>query len=512
LSQIDDTSIGPSALGITSPITIEGSSAGIEIARAALTPSMRLFFVGPGGNLTLQSLTLTQGRAVGQVAEPGRGGAVYVSAGSQLRIIGSTFTDNAAFGEGGRGGAIYGDSCTVTILNSTFAGSSVRNHAGAPAGFGGGIYVLNGVLSVYNSTLAETAPVPGSGIYVLGDGQGATLRLYNSIVAAVDEYYDVIATLDNGGAINISAGHNLLHASLPSTPTFGAVSADPQLAQLSDNGGPTKTFAFLDVASHPAIDMGDPNFDPADPDGDPLTDDTMPFDQRGASYARVADGDGAFGPRIDIGAFEFVPELPGQPLPGDYNGDLTVNAADYTVWRNTLGTAVARYVGADGDGSRLIDPGDFQVWKDHYGETLEMPAAGAAIQAERSQAPPAIAQPATEIVGSPQRGDGSATVDDQRSAAAAAASAAPNVGQSGAAGTLSAGAPAVRRTHSLAEPRAISAAVVHVDLLLAADTVPVTLSEGREPTLLPDGSEGAADDWWGRLWSGWRSDVPIAEW
>ncbi|WP_425396852.1 dockerin type I domain-containing protein [Aeoliella sp.] len=57
-------------------------------------------------------------------------------------------------------------------------------------------------------------------------------------------------------------------------------------------------------------------------------------------------------------------------LPGDYNGDGTVNMADYTLWRNSLGAVVEQGTAADGDGSGTIDAGDFQVWKDHFGESL----------------------------------------------------------------------------------------------------------------------------------------------
>ena len=58
-------------------------------------------------------------------------------------------------------------------------------------------------------------------------------------------------------------------------------------------------------------------------------------------------------------------------LPGDYNDDGVVDAADYTVWRNTLGQSVAILTtGADGDGDGTITMADYQVWKAHFGETL----------------------------------------------------------------------------------------------------------------------------------------------
>jgi hypothetical protein len=61
--------------------------------------------------------------------------------------------------------------------------------------------------------------------------------------------------------------------------------------------------------------------------------------------------------------------------PGDFNDDGQVDAADYVVWRNTLGaTGLPLGSGADGNGNGIVDVGDHQVWRDHYGEQ----AAGAA--------------------------------------------------------------------------------------------------------------------------------------
>jgi uncharacterized protein YegL len=59
------------------------------------------------------------------------------------------------------------------------------------------------------------------------------------------------------------------------------------------------------------------------------------------------------------------------PLPsllGDYNLDNSVNAADFTSWRKTLTTSVAAYAGADGNGSGIIDAGDYDVWRAHFGQ------------------------------------------------------------------------------------------------------------------------------------------------
>jgi glucose/arabinose dehydrogenase len=53
-------------------------------------------------------------------------------------------------------------------------------------------------------------------------------------------------------------------------------------------------------------------------------------------------------------------------LPGDYNGDDTVNAADYSVWRNTLGTSTILLNDVT-PGSVTVN--DYSVWKVNYGAT-----------------------------------------------------------------------------------------------------------------------------------------------
>jgi hypothetical protein len=53
---------------------------------------------------------------------------------------------------------------------------------------------------------------------------------------------------------------------------------------------------------------------------------------------------------------------------GDYNGNHTVDAADYAVWRKTLnGTVSPNGSGADGDSSGTIGPGDYTYWRARFG-------------------------------------------------------------------------------------------------------------------------------------------------
>lgn len=57
-------------------------------------------------------------------------------------------------------------------------------------------------------------------------------------------------------------------------------------------------------------------------------------------------------------------------LAGDYNQDSVVDAADYTLWRDSFGASVSIGTGADGNGDGIIDSGDYAVWLNHYGESI----------------------------------------------------------------------------------------------------------------------------------------------
>ena len=68
----------------------------------------------------------------------------------------------------------------------------------------------------------------------------------------------------------------------------------------------------------------------------------------------------------DLG-FDTIPIEP-PSLAGDYNDDGVVDAADYTVWRDTLGD-VGSGLAADGSGNDVIDAADYDVWRENFGRT-----------------------------------------------------------------------------------------------------------------------------------------------
>ncbi len=64
-------------------------------------------------------------------------------------------------------------------------------------------------------------------------------------------------------------------------------------------------------------------------------------------------------------------------VPGDYNHNGVVDAADYVVWRDSLGSNVN--LAADGNNNQIVDAGDYAFWKSHFGQSLGSGSAGASL-------------------------------------------------------------------------------------------------------------------------------------
>lgn len=85
--------------------------------------------------------------------------------------------------------------------------------------------------------------------------------------------------------------------------------------------------------------------------------------------------------------------VPAQGIVGDYNGDGTVNLADYTVWRDNLGADESVLQGP-GDGSGTVDAGDYTEWKNNFGA----PSAPAAFSAATVPEPSALVMGAAACI------------------------------------------------------------------------------------------------------------------
>jgi hypothetical protein len=140
-----------------------------------------------------------------------------------------------------------------------------------------------------------------------------------------------------------------------------ALSLDPLLSPLADNGGPSLPDG-VKVLTH-ALLPGSPAIGAGDPAAVAGAGDIPAFDQRGVRWSRV------FGGRIDIGAVEAQPN----PLPGDANFNGSVDNEDFTIWEGTFGSTTDLRADFNGDG--VVDAADYTVWRDSLGSTLAMAAA-----------------------------------------------------------------------------------------------------------------------------------------
>lgn len=123
------------------------------------------------------------------------------------------------------------------------------------------------------------------------------------------------------------------------------------------------------VATHDRGSSGDYTF--YNPTSHPF------FDQEGGrfiyfegTYANTFSGNPTQTPLYDYNQVMYRLDLATIPnlfprTPGDYNRDGQVDAADFIVWRDSLGSSA--FLAADGSGNGLIDGTDFDIWRAHYG-------------------------------------------------------------------------------------------------------------------------------------------------
>lgn len=276
---------GPGA----SSLTLSGNNAnriffipsGVNIALSGLTLANGNSTSNGGGILNIGTLTVTASIFADNTAGFGGGGILN---GGTLTITTSTFRGNSAGIAGG--GGLFNNLGTVSISHSTFvanttidSGGGIYNGgnltvinstlSGNSAAFGGGGIMNDGNLTINNSTLTgNSAGGSGGGVINLN-----FFTVRNSIIANNIGFDCLNFTI--GGTFN----------SLVETGCPAAITADPQLGPLADNGGPTLTHALS--PGSPAIDAGN--------DATCAT-----ADQRGAARVDTITG----GSVCDIGAFE----------------------------------------------------------------------------------------------------------------------------------------------------------------------------------------------------------------
>lgn len=269
------------------------------------------------------------------------GGAIHNR--GRTAITGSTFeTNRASSNSEKQGGAIHTEHAgRLDIINSTFNNNSAGRHGGA-------IYHnATNDTNLYNVTIVGNSASYGGGLYA---NSGANITLRNSLIASNQG-----ATTGpdcDGSASYMSYGYNLIGDTTDCNFTANAGDqfyvndvVNAMVADLADNGGPTKTIALYEGS--PALESGDPA-GCTDADGNLLT-----VDQRGQTRPDDYDGDGVA--RCDIGAFEgavappaIAIEVPVDPGPATDPNDTTPAESDPATDPNNTSNPTASDTAADG--------------------------------------------------------------------------------------------------------------------------------------------------------------------
>jgi hypothetical protein len=257
-----------------------------------------------GGIRNLGSMQIAGSTITGNEAQGGPGGGISLALNSSAVISSSTVSGNTTDQEGGgisnlgtlvfRDGTISGNqagsfgggidtSGHSIVVNSTVSGNEAARD-------GGGIR-NTGSLRLTSATIADNRAPAGIGGGIVN--RLGTLDLTNTIVA--NNSASTAPDLGNEATLG-AAHHNLIenpagHA-IVSGRNGNIVGVDPRLGPLAANGGPTPTHALL--AGSRAIDAGT-NAARLEPGS---------FDQRGARFPRVVDGNSDGIATIDIGSYE----------------------------------------------------------------------------------------------------------------------------------------------------------------------------------------------------------------
>ncbi|HOW73898.1 MAG TPA: PHB depolymerase family esterase [Phycisphaerae bacterium] len=330
---------------------------------------------GVDATAVLDGFVITAGNANGSSGVYGTGGGVYNADGSPT-IVNCVFRGNGAR----TGAGLYSGAGTPTLINCTFSGNAATTSGGA-------LYHASGNLTLVNCTLAgNAATTSGGGVYTTGSG----LTLANGILwgntggGATVESKQIIggtpavrfSCIQGLGALagNGNIGDDPLFVRNPSDggDGWGDNPATPAV-----NEGANDDYGDLPLrVGSPCIDGGNnaalPSGTLTDPDSH-----LRFFDDPATSDCRWVPGTCGAPPIVDMGAYEFIPVIP-----GDFDRDGDVDRDDFITFETCAGGPALPYapgcalmldtqgfILADSDRDADVDQDDFGVFQRCYSGT-----------------------------------------------------------------------------------------------------------------------------------------------
>jgi hypothetical protein len=178
-----------------------------------------------------------------------KGGALYFH-NSELVMTASTLSGNSA----ASGGALFADGTTLTFTNDTFANNI------AEKGLGGAIFLSGNGGKLQNLTFVGNQSPAGSGYFAAAIASSTALSISNTLFSqnTTRDCGSPMACLANGSTGSHDLQWPATHAICSNSDhacTPGTQFKDPDLGPLQNNGGSTETAAPL--AGSPALGAGE---------------------------------------------------------------------------------------------------------------------------------------------------------------------------------------------------------------------------------------------------------------
>lgn len=189
LYEVDNTTSGNNGLpSITSPMTIRGNGSTIE--RGLTEEKFRIFHIGAGGQLTIQSVTVANGHGMRL------GGGGFLLDAGQATVVGSVISGNVAdIGVESLGAGILNLRGSLVVEQTTLTRNGLENssHTHGPSS-GAAIAVVDGTATITSSSLARNLSENVGGVHSLG--ASSTVTITSSTISG-----NAGKAIDNEGSI-----------------------------------------------------------------------------------------------------------------------------------------------------------------------------------------------------------------------------------------------------------------------------------------------------------------------
>ena len=369
--------------------------------------------IGPNGNIFVADASTAKilwfdGQTGAPLPSPQAGGTVgvFTSRATEPTEGVNSFT-SLAFGHDGNLYAVNADLDTVDIYDGStgnLAGTLLDNltaETPTPTTLASINFSPNG--------RAYVSDLGASRIYEIDLSLGADQEVVSEFVTSTSNtvlingvpnlFFPAGITFNQSGDLfvaNIFANTILKFDSSGQNPSlFAEITPAPQLPNSVVPGGPPTNFpsdiAFDRDGNLLVAVLGEKNT--LDAQGQPQTTEgrVLRFDATtGALIETVIDN------LLPASSVALVEDL----LPADFNGDGTVDFADYNKWKTEYGDTELTSGSADANGDGLIDAADYTLWRDTLGATgIAAPAASASLNTSEVPEPATLGMVALGLLG-----------------------------------------------------------------------------------------------------------------